>query len=294
MPQNDTVPSPPDVTGEAPSEQVCPPGWTLGSDGSCIPPTAIATPDPGASPGYYLREDGNQVPLSFDPPVETVEVAEGTLQEMAPDMPPAATPAPGATFDPKTGKLRAPGTMFDNMDIAPYGQGTCPDMYGGGGRAVFFAMGVSKMYALVVGADAGPQTNPGHAEAPKGSARIRVGRSGPKHGHVSARDRTTKIVTANRGYYFSLTPLSKPVEVFDDVYGRTIHVGKHVWTTPAPTPVTSAVQNAVAVGAAQPRVTRQGPVQPGGLGQAMGSGMPGLPPRNPEWRYQGPLAEVKM
>lgn len=319
--------------------EVCPPGWALMGDGTCIAPQSIATPDPSCPAGTYLRESGDCVAIDFDPP--PVEAVEGVLVEMAPDMPPASTPHPEATFDPKSGKLQAPSTPFDGMEIQPYGQGVCPDNYNGGKRSVFFTMGVARMFATIVedhGAccDAcavggtcakAPEANPYEASVPRGSVRIRMGVPNPKHGHVSVRDQKTKVVTANEGYTFTLQPLAKPLETFTDAYGRTVYVGRKMFTAPGfpqpvsphqqqrepnpappqmPTPAQpQRMQNPAPpppAMAGSPRVIQQGPVMnPGGagpgIGQGIGQRLPGLPPRNPEWSengYPGPLHGVKF
>ncbi len=319
-PMADQSPSP-DLQGVSP-QQVCPPGWTMAVDGTCIPPTAIATPDtPEACPaGHYLKEDGSCAVIDFDPSLSSPDLgAAPTLAEMAPDMPPAATPVAGASFDPKMGKLAAQGTVFDGMEIQPYGQGLCPENYNGGKRAVFFAVGQMKMFATIVedhgaccgscavgGACSGcstPGAMEGDAVAPRGSARIRMGRPLPPHTSDAVRDRTTKVVVANDGYLLSLNPLRNPAATFDDAYGRKIYVGKRMWTAPGlPPPVSVSVGGASFPGVPQapsprPGATgvpgvRQGPAMPGGMAPSMGERMPGLPPRNPEWAFRGP--EVKV
>jgi hypothetical protein len=267
--------------------------------------------------------------MDFDPP--QVDVAEGLLVEMAPDMPPASTPHPDATFDPKSGKLQAPGTPFDGMDILPYGHGVCPENYNGGKRSVFFTLGVARMFATIV-EDHGaccdacsvggactkrPQKNPYEASVPRGSVRIRMGVPGPKYGYVSVRDNTTKVVTANDGYTFTLQPLARPLETFVDAYGRTVYVGKKMFTAPGfPLPL-SPQQRVSNPGSPQmppqrrpnpglpqrtvnPGVIRQGPsMGPGGagIGPAIGQRIGGLPPRNPDWSengYPGPFHGVKF
>lgn len=349
--QNEQPPQPPQQPTQPPTQEpqagappeVCPPGWSLMGDGTCIAPESIATPDPECPPGYYLKEFGECVPIDFDPP--PAAVVQGVLVEMAPDMPPASTPHPDATFDPKSGKLQAPGTPFDGMDIQPYGHGVCDDNYNGGKRSVFFAMGVARMFATIVedhgaccdacsvgGACAkAPKENPYEASVPRGSVRIRMGFPEPMHGDVTVRDQTTKVVTASRGYTFTLQPLAKPLDTFTDAYGRTVYAGKKMFTAPGfpapvspqqvpqqrmpnpgqqrtpnpgqqrtPNPGQPRRQNPAPRQVVNPGVIQQGPVMnPGGAGisQGIGERMAGLPPRNPEWSengYPGPFHGVKF
>lgn len=293
MPQ-DSAPAPAPPSPEQPAqavtpEQVCPPGWTMSSDGTCVPPAAIATPDPACEPGQYLMEDGSCRWMDFDPAAPTAPEGETLLPQMPPDMPPGATPSPGAQFDAAAKKLRAPGTMFDGMDLQPYGHGMCPENYNGGKRAVFFTLGSSKLFATVAddhgqcctgcavgGAcdkrPGGVESNPSD-HVPRGSVRMRLGTPSPLHTKTVRRDRTTKILVAEDGYMLSLQPLQSPLATFADSYGRTVYVGKRMWTAPgytAPRPPSTpagsmnVVQKGVRVPAIKPlilREPRKGPMQ---------------------------------
>ncbi len=254
----------------------------MASDGTCVPPAAIATPDPACEPGQYLKEDGSCAWIDFDPALPKAAEGETFLPHMPPDMPPGATPSPGALFDGPAKKLRAPGTMFDGMDVLPYGQGICPENYNGGKRAVFFTMGSSKLFATVaddhgmcctgcaVGglcakAPGGAESNPSD-HVPRGSVRMRLGTPSPMHTKVAVRDRTTKVLVAQDGYMLSLQPLPGAADMFMDSYGRPVYVSKRVWTAPgymAPRPPstpagsTNVVQKGVRVPAIRESIRRE-------------------------------------